>query len=59
VQNNTSHTQAVCIAILPFENISAERGHDYLAMGFCEDLITDLAHFHSLQVVMKTAVPYR
>jgi len=41
----------VCIAVLPFENLSDNREHDYFSRGFAEDLITDLSHFPSLQVI--------
>jgi TolB-like protein/tetratricopeptide (TPR) repeat protein len=44
-------TRPVCIAVLPFENISDHREDDYFSRGFVEDLITDLAHFRSLQVI--------
>jgi TolB-like protein len=37
-----SNTQTVCIAVLPFENLSDNRDHDYFSRGFVEDLITDL-----------------
>jgi TolB-like protein len=46
-----SNTQMVCIAVLPFENLSDNREHDYFSRGFVEDLITDLSHFPSLQVI--------
>lgn len=41
----------VCIAVLPFENLSDNREHNYFSRGFVEDLITDLSHFPSLQVI--------
>lgn len=42
-----------CIAVLPFEALSvdAQGEGDYFARGFVEDVITDLAHFHELQVI--------
>jgi TolB-like protein/Tfp pilus assembly protein PilF len=49
--NNISNTAPVCLAVLPFENLSGNPEHDYFATGFVEDLITDLSHFHSLQVI--------
>jgi TolB-like protein len=42
---------SVCMAVLPFENLSGNPEHDYFALGFVEDLITDLSHFHNLQVI--------
>ena len=43
--------QAACIAVLPFENLSERPDDDYFSRGVVEDLITDLAHFSSLQVI--------
>jgi len=40
-----------CIAVLSFENLSERREDDYFSRGFVEDLNTDLAHFHNLQVI--------
>jgi TolB-like protein len=40
-----------CIAVMPFENFSGIRDHDYFSLGVVEDLITDLAHFPSLSVI--------
>jgi TolB-like protein len=37
--------------VLPFENLFDHRDEDYFSRGFAEDLITDLAHFQSLQVI--------
>jgi TolB-like protein/tetratricopeptide (TPR) repeat protein len=45
------HKAPICIAVLPFENLSDHREDDYFSRGFVEDLITDLAHFRSLQVI--------
>ncbi len=48
---NVSTNRTVCIAVLPFENLSGNPDHDYFSSGFVEDLITDLSHFHNLQVI--------
>jgi TolB-like protein/class 3 adenylate cyclase len=48
---NGGNRQTVCIAVLPFENFSGHRDDDYFSRGVVEDLITDLAHFQSLQVI--------
>ena len=37
--------------MLPFENLSDSPDDDYFSRGVVEDLITDLAHFSSLQVI--------
>lgn len=42
---------SVCMAVLPFENLSGNPEHDYFSLGFVEDLITDLSHFRNLQVI--------
>jgi len=39
--------------VLPFVNKSGDPAQDYFADGFTEDLITDLARFHSLSVVAR------
>ncbi len=39
------------IAVLPFHNISPDQNLNYFALGFAEDLITDLSRFSSLQVI--------
>jgi TolB-like protein len=44
-------SRSTCIAVLPFENLSGNSEHDYFATELVEDLITDLSHFHSLQVI--------
>ena len=46
-----SHTHSACIAVLPFDNLSDDRGQSYFAEGFVEELITDLSRFASLQVI--------
>ena len=46
-----AHTRKICIAVLPFENLFDHRDEDYFSRGFVEDLITDLAHYKSLQVI--------
>lgn len=47
-------SQTVCIAVLPFDNLSDNRSHDYFSRGIVEDLITDLSRFHSLQVISSS-----
>lgn len=48
---NVSSRQPVCIAVLPFENFHGTREHDYFALGFVEDVISDLSHFNNMQVI--------
>jgi len=47
----SAQARKICIAVLPFESLSASSDDDYFTRGFVEDLITDLAHFQSLQVI--------
>ncbi len=44
-----SPVRSVCIAVLPFDNLSSSR--DYFSTGFVEDIITDLSHFANLQLI--------
>ena len=41
------------IAVLPFANLSEDRGQDYFADGVTEDIITDLSRFRELRVVAR------
>jgi TolB-like protein len=43
------------IAILPFEDLSAERGLGYLGDGVSEDIITSLSRFPDLAVVARSS----
>lgn len=44
-------SQSICIAVLPFANLSTSRENEYFISGFVEDLITDLSHYANLQVI--------
>jgi adenylate cyclase len=50
-KKKTVLNRKISIAVLPFENFFDHRNDDYFSRGFVEDLITDLAHFQSLQVI--------
>lgn len=50
MEDIASH-HSVCLAVLPFDNLSGSADHDYFSSGFVEDLITDLSHFNNLQVI--------
>jgi eukaryotic-like serine/threonine-protein kinase len=44
------------IAVLPFENLSADQGSGYFADGIQDDLLTDLAKISALKVISRTSV---
>jgi TolB-like protein/Flp pilus assembly protein TadD len=44
------------IAVLPFENLSADQGSGYFADGIEDDLLTDLAKISALKVISRTSV---
>ena len=43
------------IAVLPFDNMSNDPEQDYFADGMSEDIITELARFHSLFVIARNS----
>lgn len=48
------------VAVLYFENLSAEPDSDYFSAGITEDIITDLSKIESLRVASRNAVlPYK
>ncbi len=44
------------VAVLPFENISADQDNAFFAEGIHEDILTNLAHVRQLRVVSRTSV---
>ncbi len=44
------------IAVLPFENRSAEKDNAYFTDGIHDDILTGLANLHELRVVSRTSV---
>ncbi len=44
------------IAVLPFENLSAEKENAYFADGILDDLLTNLAKIQALTVISRTSV---
>lgn len=44
------------IAVLPFENLSAEKENAFLADGIQDDLLTNLAKIKDLKVISRTSV---
>ncbi|MBZ0180073.1 MAG: tetratricopeptide repeat protein [Melioribacteraceae bacterium] len=50
--NATIQTKStICLAVLPFDNLTGDVEKDYFSRGFVEDLITDLSRFPSLQII--------
>jgi TolB-like protein len=43
------------IAVLPFENLGGDESTGRLADGITEDIITDLARFHDLDVIARNS----
>ncbi len=50
---NPVQQSVVSIAVLPFLNISTTNELNYFALGFVEDLITDLSKYSSIQVISQ------
>ena len=44
------------IAVLPFENMSADKGNAYFCDGVQEDILTNLANIRELRVISRTSV---
>ena len=44
------------IAVLPFENLSAEKQNEYFADGVQDQILTDLAQIADLKVISRTSV---
>src|SRR5262245_58526989 len=47
---------ADAIALAPFDNLSGNPGEDHLALGFVEDLATELSRFGTLEVLYPRTV---
>jgi TolB-like protein/Tfp pilus assembly protein PilF len=43
------------LAVLPFQNLSGDPGHDYFADGIVEDIITALSRFKSFAVIARNS----
>src|SRR5262249_32293797 len=43
------------IAVLPFENLSEEKGNAYFAEGIKDEILTKLAAVHDLKVISRTS----
>ena len=49
-------TSISSIAVLPFQNLSAERRHGYFAGGLHDELLTQLSKVAALKVISRTSV---
>ena len=52
---STAITQPRSIAVLPFENLSADRNNEYFADGVAEELLNQLAQLPGLKVAGRTS----
>jgi TolB-like protein/DNA-binding winged helix-turn-helix (wHTH) protein/Tfp pilus assembly protein PilF len=43
------------LAVLPLQNLSGDPAQDYFAAGITDELTTELAHIHGLQVASRTS----
>ena len=55
VPSRPAHTRSA-IAVLPFQNLSAEATHAYFAGGLHDELLTQLAKVAALRVISRTSV---
>src|SRR5438105_1945939 len=56
----SAHKIDKSIAVLPFENLSAEKENAYFADGIQDDVLTNLSKIGDLKVISRTSVmPYR
>ncbi len=51
---NSRHSKP-SIAVLPFDNLSGNPAQQYFSDGITEDIITELARYHSLQVIARNS----
>jgi TolB-like protein/Tfp pilus assembly protein PilF/predicted Ser/Thr protein kinase len=52
----TAEASRKSIAVLPFQNLSADPENAYFAEGMTEDILTQLAKIHDLKVIARTSV---
>ncbi len=52
------HTEAVVLAVLPFENLSPDNELEVVCKAFCMDLITELSRFRQFQMMAWQSVKH-
>ena len=52
---STGDIPAKSIAVLPFENLSADKANGYFATGMQDEILTRLAGIHDLKVISRTS----
>ncbi len=53
--DESTRSQRLAIAVLPFDNISGDTEQEYFADGLTEDLITALSRWRSFSVIARTS----
>ena len=54
LQDNAQESKVKAIAVIPFNNISAEKESDYFSDGLTEELIINLSRLKDMRVVSRT-----
>jgi adenylate cyclase len=52
---NSSQTEKVSIAVLPFTNMSGDKEQEYFSDGITEDIITEMSRFRELRVTARNS----
>ena len=55
IEGGSEREQTKVIAVLPFDNIGADKESDYFSDGLTEELITSLSKLKEIQVVSRTS----
>jgi TolB-like protein/tetratricopeptide (TPR) repeat protein len=53
--HHSSVPQGATIAVLPFDNLSADPEHEYFCFGLLDEITTDLAKTRQLRVIARTS----
>ena len=55
-KNNNTASKELSIAVLPFDNLSTEKGAEIFRDGITEDILTQLSKLKELHVISRTSV---